>query len=226
MPAKTYQKNLFKQGPLHKFRFEILDKMSSIGLKNGDILYRTSDARGPLGLPFSKLVCSLTKSKYSHAAVVLILDSGEIEVLEINDQGTLRYRFIDWLDTAITPNMAIYRLKDIDDDKEKKLKIEIQRFLDEDPEYDFTFSDPNKFYCTETVIEIYKRALDIQLVEGSYIKDVVSFPMYCTLRLGSLLFSIFKTKLCFDQKLYFPGDDKKGMISSNYTYKVFEMNAI
>lgn len=213
---------MFKQGPLHDQRFELIKQFKLIGLKNGDILYRASNALGPLGMPFSRLVAKLTNSRYSHAALVFF-ENDEIQVLEINDQGTLRYRMLDWLDTCFTSHMAIYRLKDLTDEQENKLYEQIKKFLEDDPEYDFTFSDPKKFYCTESVIEIYKKALGIQLVPGSYIYESVPKWKYVLMRIGSFISAFFGASLPFNERLFYPGTDKKGMIASEFTYKVFEI---
>ena len=121
------QKELFKPGPLNKDRFNIVQQIKQ-DMRTGDILYRYSDAKGPLGLPFTRLVANATKSEYSHAAM-LIVNDGEPEVLEVNDEGTLKYRFLDWIDTCYGKNISVYRLKDLDDDKEAKLKEKMIGFM-------------------------------------------------------------------------------------------------
>jgi hypothetical protein len=220
--VKKVEALMFEQGPLHDLRFQLMNKFEQIGLKSGDILYRASNAIGPLGLPFSRIVARVTKSLYSHAAIVFI-ENNEINVLEINDEGTLQFRMIDWIDYCYSSHLAIYRLKDFNEEKEKKLFGEIKKILSEDPEYDFTFSDPNKFYCTESIIEIYKRAFGIQLIEGRYIKDVVPTWLYFVLRLGSFALSPFGTTLPFNEKLFYVGNKENGLISSSYTKEVFSI---
>ena len=214
-------KDLFKPGPLYQERFAIVNQIKQ-DMKSGDILYRYSDAKGPFGLPFTKMVAAATKSEYSHSAM-LFVENGEPHVLEVNDQGTLRYRLLDWIDTCYGTTFSVYRLKDIDNQKEERLLQEIYKFLNQDPDYDLTFSSDDKFYCTESVIEIYKRALDIQLDPGYYIKDVVAPWKYYLLRIGSKLFSMFGTSLPFDKKLYFVGNEQKGMMSSPLTRLVIKI---
>jgi hypothetical protein len=212
---------LFKPGPLYRHRFEIVDQIKK-NMRSGDILYRYSDARGPLGLPFCRIVCRITQSKYSHAAI-LFVENDEPYVLEVNDEGTLRYRLIDWIDTCYLNRFSVYRLKDLDEDKEKSLLKSIYGFLEEDPDYDFTFEDLNKFYCTESVIEIYKRALNIVLDEGKTLKELMPFWRYCLFCVGVKLFKLFGTSMPTDKKLYFVGNEKIGMMSSPYTYSVNEI---
>ena len=215
---------LFEHGPLYDRRFEILRQLNDVKLRSGDILYRASDAKGPLGLPFTKLVSKLTKSPFSHAAIVLV-ENGQYNVLEVNDQGTLKHRMLDWLDTCYKESLAIYRLKDLTHKAEFKLKTEIVKFLEKDPDYDLNFSDPDKFYCTESIIEIYKNALDIKLIEGQTIWQTVNVFQYVLLWIGSYVSSFFGASLPFGQKMYFPGNEKQGMIASPYTYKVFEITS-
>ncbi len=212
----------FQHGPLYIERFNIMSELRKLGLKNGDILYRASDARGPFNLPFSRLVARVTKSKYSHAALAIV-ENGEYSVLEINDRGTLKYRMIDWIDTCYNTNFAIYRLRDINLEQETKLKEQIDLILEEDPDYDFTFNDPNKFYCTESVVEVYRRALGIEIDEGHYIYDVTPFWVFCILYLGSTLFKNTGASLPFDQKMHFVGNSSKGMMASEYTEMIFEI---
>jgi len=215
------QKELFKFGPLYNRRFAIVDTIKR-DMRSGDILYRYSDAKGPLNLPFTKIVSNITKSEYSHAAI-LFVENEEPHVLEINDQGTLRYRLLDWIDTCYGDNFSVYRLKDLDDEKEAKLHDVIQKILEEDPDYDFTFSDPDKFYCTESVIVIYEKALSVKLDIGYYIKELVPWWSYILLRAGSYLFSFFGTSLPFNQRMFFVGNEQRGMMASELTKLVVKV---
>lgn len=215
------KKDLFKHGPLYAKRFDIVNQIKS-DMRSGDILYRYSDAKGPLGLPFTRLVADITNSEYSHAAI-LFVDNGEPYVMEVNDEGTLRYRLLDWLDTCYGTTFSVYRLKDLDKTKEFKLLTQIHMFLDKDPDYNFTFSDPNKFYCTQSVMYIYAQALGIQLDPGYYLKDIMATWKYVLLKGGNFFFSFFGTSLPFDQKLYFVGNEKRGMMSSKFTELVHKI---
>ena len=211
---------MFEFGPLHEKRYEIEKILKLLPIQTGDILYRRGNAKGPFGLPFSRLISLLSKSDYSHAAMTLIVN-GYPFVLEINDQGTLLYRMIDWLDMSYTGNFSVYRYKGINEELKEDIKMEIEKFLDADPEYDFTFSDPNKFYCTESVVVIYDR-VGVKLIEPSKIKDVVSLPVYVILKIGSAIFSLFsEASLPFNKGLYFVGNEDQGMISSKETFEIY-----
>lgn len=214
------EKELFKPGPLYNRRFEIVNTIKR-DMRSGDILYRYSDAKGPLGLPFTKIVSNITKSEYSHAAIMFV-DNGEPYVLEINDQGTLRYRLLDWIDTCYGDNFSVYRLKDLDDQKESVLLNEIHKMLEEDADYDFTFSNDNKYYCTESIAKIYKEALGVEF-PSYFIKEIMPTLNYYVLRVGVFFFSFLGTSLPFDRKMYFVGNEQQGMMSSKLTRLVIKV---
>lgn len=215
------KEQIFQPGPLYKRRFEIVDKIKQ-DMRTGDILYRYSDAKGPLGLPFTRMVANITKSEYSHAAV-LFLQDGEPFVMEVNDEGTLQYRLLDWIDTCYGLNFSVYRLKDLTKDQEWKLLTQIHLFLNTDPDYNFTFSDSDKFYCTESVIYIYKMAVGISLDSGYLLKEIMSPFGYFLFCLGSPLFKLFGTSLPLDKRLYFVGNEQRGMMSSPFTELVHKV---
>ena len=183
----TPQFLMYGFGPLHQRRFEIVEQLKYLPIKTGDIFYRASNAKGPLGLPFSRIVARLTKSKYSHAAMALMED-GVPYVLEINDRGTLKYRLIDWIDTCYTNELSIYRLKNLTEEIKDDIETEMRKVLKDDTDYDFTFSDDKKYYCTEVVAVIYNK-IGIELIKPELIKDVVSKWSYFLLKVGNLIIS-------------------------------------
>lgn len=208
-------------GPLHEKRYEIEKLLIDLPIQTGDVLYRASNAKGPLGLPFSKIVALLSKSVYSHAAIAISVN-GKPFVLEINDQGTLLYRMIDWIETTYTGEFSVYRYKKINEDLQEALKYEIEDVLAKDPEYDFTFDDPEKFYCTESVAVIYSR-VGLNIFKGSKIKDVVPLPIYYVIRLGNFFMKMFDPRvgLPFKNELFFVGNKNHGMMSSPEMKEVF-----
>lgn len=213
---------MFDFGPLHDRRFEITNALKPI-LQTGDILYRASDARGPLNLPFSRLVARLTKSPYSHAAMSYV-DRGEIYILEVNDQGTLKLRLIDWLDTCFTDEFSVYRLKNRDPQVLADLKRSIEELWRLDPDYDFTFVDPNKFYCTESVAWCCEQAGE-RLCEPMSAKEVVKPWVYWLIKAGNFVFQQFGTSFPVDEPMYFVGNEQQGMMSSDKTELVLHFTA-
>lgn len=200
-------------GPLHAKRFEIVEALKSIPLQTGDILYRQGDARGPLNLPFSKLVTHLTKSKYSHASMV-IMEGTEPFVLEIGENGTLELRLIDWLDQSVTSDLMVSRIKGLTPEAIKEIEKEMRIILEADADYDYTFLEEDKFYCTESVNYIAEK-VGYPIFEPELIEDVVSPFSLKLFKTGNFFF-----KLCsgycipFDKKFYYIGNEKRGMMSS------------
>lgn len=218
--AVQLQAQMFDFGPLHGDRHEIVKLLKELPLQTGDILYRASNAKGPLGLPFSRMVADITKSHYSHAAIV-ILDNSEPYVMEVNDQGTLKYRLIDWLDTCYTSEFSVYRVRNIDPPTIAKVGEQINKILDEDPDYDFSFSDStSKLYCVQSVALIYKN-VGIKLTEPEFAKDIVPSSVYFLFMIGNPLFQLFDCHVPLDVKLYYVGNKYRGMMSSDKTYCVY-----
>jgi hypothetical protein len=212
-------------GPLHQRRFEIVEQLKYLPIKTGDILYRASNAKGPLGLPFSRIVARLSKSRYSHAAMALVEDE-DVYVLEINDRGTLKYRLIDWIDTCYTGELSVYRLKSLTGEIKDNIEVEMRKVLNRDPDYDFTFSDDKKYYCTEVVAVIYNK-IGMELIKPERIKDVISKWKYFLLSVGNLIISsISDCKLPLDNKLYYIGNENQGLMSSDKTKLVYHYKLV
>jgi len=208
----TTQAQLFKAGPLHETRHEIVANLKQMGIKTGDIFCRLGQS-GFLGIPFEKLVAKLTKSEYSHASVAFVKDD-EIYMLEINDMGTLIIRLIDWIDYCATNNFSIYRLP-LNQIQEFSIENAIQEFANNDPDYDFSFSeDVVKFYCTKSVACIYKQA-EIPLAEPVLLKSILSIYSYWIIApINYLISKLAGVGLPLNGKVYFVGNKQQGILST------------
>jgi len=165
-------------------RVEIANKVA-LTAQTGDILFRGSLAKGPYGLPFMKLVSQVTKSKFTHAAT-LFWECDKLYVLEETDIGTMQYRFIDWLTFCVNGEFACYRMKGITKEQQNTLQRHINKILELDPSYDYTFSDPNKFYCTESVGWLYS-CLGVELMKTKTIVEVAGKWRAILISIGSNL---------------------------------------
>lgn len=140
-------------------RFEIVKELTHGGkgtIQTGDLFFRRTDTRGPFGIHFSALVARLTQAEFEHASVAVIED-GEVYLVEVNDRGTVKERLIDWLDYCVGETFEIHRLIQTPEGFVGQMEKEVKRFFSEDAEYDFTYSDPGRFYCTESAVELYLR---------------------------------------------------------------------
>jgi len=215
------KKNVFTPGPLYEKRKQLLDNLKKLNLKTGDIVFNSSNVKGPFGIPFAKWVQKYTNSKYSHATIMYV-DKDEYYAIDVSDFGTRKLRVLDWFDNWDGVDFCVYRLKNINVFDELNFKDAIVRFLDEDPSYDFNFNDPNKFYCTESVKEIYLNCgYDLG---GSYLlKDIVPW-WFCQIILRfNILFKWFSdSSLPSDTPIIIVGNEKKGMRASPLIEKIYE----
>lgn len=203
-------------------RHELTKKLMSLPVKNGDVIYRKSDAKGPWGLPFCRLVAKATNAVYTHAAI-LFWEDKQLCVLEVSDTGTVLYRFLDWVDFCLDEDFVIYRHKDLTPFLEKRFYDSIMDFLDLDPSYDFTFSSEDKFYCSESVCYIYEE-MGISICSPKLIKDIVSSSAWLKIRVGNWLYSKIAPDVCLnlEKPMYFVGNETNdGMMASKTMSKVF-----
>ena len=213
------QKELFKHGPLYKTRFDIVHDLTPL-IKDGDILFRLGGEKF-LFLSFSKLVAKMTESKWSHASIAMVRNN-EVWVLEVNDRGTLEYKLIDWFDYCTSGTFAIYRVKNLMEEQRKSVRKECEKFLLNDPDYDFTFNDPGKFYCTESVVEIYKNC-GIELVKPDLMKNLISPYYYNIVKPINWIVSKFSNKcLPVNEPVYVVGNEKKGILSSDKLQCIYD----
>ena len=216
---------MFKPGPLYKKRKEIMAELKSMPLKTGDIFYNGSNVSGPLGIPFAKLIQLFTKSKYSHATMILV-ENGEYYAIDVCDYNTRKLRVIDWFDNWYVEDFCIFRFKKQKKEDEEGFEKAICKFLEEDPDYDFNFKNPNAYYCTESVKRMCSEVgYDLG---GSYlVKDIVPKWFYPILLFGSLITKIVSnSSLPTDTPISIVGNENKGMMASPLTKKILEYDGV
>lgn len=195
-------------------RKEVVKTLMQYPLKTGDVIYRQSYT-SMYGIPFSTLVASLTKSKYSHAAVIFMKENVPY-VFEMNDRGTIEYRLLDWLDFCEGGQFEIHRYKNFTADFEQKLGNLIKKYLDEDASYDFTYLPGNAtLYCTESVCQLYKEA-GVEICEPALIKDTLnSLWRYWVFKfLNGLMLKLSGKGFDMSVPVYFVGNTEAGMLAS------------
>lgn len=204
------KKQLFQHGLLYQSRYDIVIKLTPI-IKTGDIFVRCGN-ENIMGIPFSRLTAKLTDSEWSHATIA-IKENNEIWMVEVNDRGTQKCRLIDWIDYCTSGAFEVFRLKNMTLLEESNIWEAAYNFLKEDPDYDFTFNNDSKFYCTESVVEIYRRA-GIVLVEPKFLKELVSSFNYSILVPINWFIGRFCEKsIPLDLPLYVVGNKDKGILS-------------
>lgn len=216
------KKDLFTPGPLHKTRKEIVKKLKDLPVRTGDIIFRLDNFKF-LGIPFSKLVAKATNSLYDHATIVSV-EHGEIYLAEMSDMGSVKYTMQDWLDFSSIEQFEIYRVKNLTDEQLFDLKQVIKNFLDEDPDYDFSFGkNPNYYYCTEAVHKMYE-LIGINLANPLYLDDIVknSFSYYLIAIISKIVFPFTGKGIPTDVPLHIVGNEKFGLMSSKLIELVYK----
>ena len=186
----------------------------------GDILVRAGDAKGPFGLPFSKLVKLCTNSQYSHASIAFN-EFGAIYVLETTAKGTFKSSLKDWMKSCSEGTFAVYRSHQIN---QKKVKEEIYKVIKKHPAYDYTFDDDNKYYCVELVVDILMKS-GMEVAPPKLVREVLPWWGYYFIFYPINLLSGYITHQKFptDKPLYFVGNKNQGLLSSPSFFKFAEL---
>jgi hypothetical protein len=210
--------------PYHERRFDIAASLERLPLRDGDILFRNSDAKGPLGLPFSRIVSILTRSPFTHSAVVIMRCDGPC-VVEISSDGMTERRLIDWIDTIVDDHFRVYRLKDWTPEISARLAAEIDKVVDQDPDYDYTFGDPSRTYCTRCVCLIYEAA-GFKILEPKPMGDILSPPLYAAARLGNAAYrAVTGCGMDMSKSFYWVGNERTGMMASPLIEPIYTLEA-
>jgi hypothetical protein len=208
-----------KEPPLHKYRHIITNEMRHVPVRTGDIIFRLGN-ESKYGLPFSKLVAKLTNSRFSHASLILVEDNN-IYCLEENEGGTQLLLLQDWIDLSSENGIEVWRVNYLSRKDLIELKKEIHKFVAADPDYDITFTDPNKFYCTESVVRLYKK-IGVDICNPASVDEVLSGFNLFLFYFFNNLFKIFTGLSIPNDQLYFVGNEKQGIMSSKRLYKIYQ----
>ena len=216
---------MFKPGPLYEKRKEIMAELKSMPLQTGDIFYNGSNVRGPLGIPFGKLIQLFTKSKYSHATMTLI-ENNEYYAIDVSDYGARKLRMIDWFDNWYVQDFCVFRFINLKTEDQYKFEKSIYKFLEEDPDYDFNFTNPNAYYCTESVKRICGE-VGYDLGGAYLVKEIVPKWFYPILLTGSLITKIVSNaSLPTNIPISIVGNETKGMMASPLTKKILVYDGV
>lgn len=203
-------------------RFQLDQEIKAVGIQTGDIFFRRTDSRGPGGLPFSAIVAHVTNSEYDHASIAIV-ENNEIYLVEVNDRGTLKYRLLDWLDYCVEKKVEVHTYTRRTTEFTTNIELEINKFLALDPEYDFTYGDPAKFYCTESVATIYEKC-GIRLMEPKLPSEVFpsKWSYYLFVALNWLSKKLAKAGFDLDKRFYFVGNKKAGLAASPMLKQIYK----
>jgi hypothetical protein len=209
---------------LHRRRFLLQRLLKAMPLQTGDIMVRMGNDKY-YGLPFDTLVGLATKSQFSHASVVLV-EQNEIWLVEVDENGTSKQRFLDWIDDVATNDLQVWRpnLAMLPAGAVERLTTSINRFLANDDDYALNFKpDAHHEYCTGSVQAIYEAAGLPALCQPLTALQVLGPLLYYSVFLPvNFMMKLVGASIPLDQGLVFVGNQKQGLLSSKFLFKVFE----
>jgi cell wall-associated NlpC family hydrolase len=135
-------------------------------LQDGDIIFQNSRS------PQSQLLKQVTRSRYNHMGIILYRH-GFPQVLEAADKVKFT-PLNEWIDRGVDGKIVVKRLRKADtllnSDTLGKMRRLAEELLDRPYDSWFGWSD-NRFYCSELVWKIYKKALNIELGKMQKLKE-------------------------------------------------------
>lgn len=197
-------------GPWWPYRHYVYDELQAMGVKPGDIFCREGNAFLYGFFPFSKFICYLTGSKYSHAAIAI--DTKEDILLADVDRGGLNRAFIyDWCNAIRGNDFSVLRYNGAYGNEKAIPALAVENAkklikLDPRKESDFKDDDSINFYCVELVCWCYLRA-GILLCKDVPIKDLPGWKKW--------LNPIAKLEgIDYNHPVWCVGNEKIGLMSS------------
>jgi hypothetical protein len=184
-------------------------------LRDGDIVFRLGDARLMRGyFPFSRFLANASNSKFSHTGIVAIEAEGPV-VYDTTSTGVARQPFCVWVQDNVG-HFGVKRLR-------PELRGAIPRVLaycrdifERQVPFDYELAlDDDKLYCVEMTEKAFRHA-GIALSEPIKLGDMErasEFPL-CMLGLHTLSQYVLERPLTFEQRVYFPGNERHGIWSS------------
>jgi len=187
-------------------------------LQEGDILFRMGEVRVLNGqVNFSHLIGQLTRSDFSHAAIVYKVADDGVLVADVSVEGIERRYLNDWLMDG-PDNLVVKRVKPDYRAVLPRVSQVLRELVEADVLYDADFrEDDRKFYCTEAVDYCYRQA-GLPLAEHVRIRELPGYNLWAAL--GCLLVG-----LNVNEPVIIAGNDRVGLFSSPYLETVLDLRA-
>lgn len=199
-----------ESGPWWFSRQYVLNQLKSIKVKPGDIICRLGNAYVYGYIWFSKFISTVTKSDYSHAAMVCDVTEDDILLADVNTSGLRRQFVTDWCDDIRGDHIAVLRFKG--DEKISQCAVEeIKSIFRIDPRHEnelLDSDDGRNFYCVELVCWCYRKC-GIVLCEEVKICELPGWRKWMTAM--SVLHGVDVNK-----KIMCVGNSKIGLLSSSH----------
>jgi permuted papain-like amidase YaeF/Yiix C92 family enzyme len=203
-------------------QMEQWDRWGKANLREGDIVFRRGNAKVLFGyFPFSRFIANCSGSKYSHTGVVAI-ENGEPFIYDTTKASVRRQPFYIWtLDNA--GPFGLKRLKPDYRSHIPDVMAFCHKVFEEQVPFDYGL-DPgdDELYCVEMTEKAF-RAAGLALSEPVRLGDMeraAEFPI-CMFVFHVMSDLTLEKPLTIDQPVFFPGNDRHGIWSSQFLETVY-----
>jgi hypothetical protein len=195
-----------ESGPWWRYRQRVVDQLREMDVRPGDIICRLGNYYVYGYFWFSKFIAHLTRSKYSHAAMV-IDTSDDILLADVGTSGLKRQFAADWVDDVRGDEITVLRY--MGDPLIPQLAVENVRNI---LTLDFLDSEEHSFYCVELVCWCYLRA-GVSLCDEVTINELPNWKRW--------LNPVARVHgININKKVWCVGNEKIGLMSSPHLYEV------
>ena len=191
------------------------DRWGKKVLRNGDILFRLGDGRVGRGyFPMSRFLARASNSKFSHTGIVAIEVEGPV-VYDTTRCGVSRQPFCVWALDNIG-YIGVKRLRPEYKDAIPRVLAYCHKVFEEQLPFDYQLSDDDSaLYCIEMTEKAFRSA-GLVLSNPIRLGDMERAPEFPVQMFGLRFASKYALErpLSFDQRVYFPGNEKTGIWSA------------
>jgi hypothetical protein len=194
-------------------RAEAWERWAKRHLLTGDVLFVTGENRVFLGLvDFSELTRELTRSEFSHVAVVAQEADG-LFVYDTISSGPRRTPFGDFMADPRVWTVAVKRLTEPHRDRAESAVQYCREVVRQKRPFDTEFADgEDRLYCSE-LVELAFRDSRLAL---SQLKRIDQLPGYSDVPESTRLLLQATAKIDEDRWVYVPGNDEFGIWACPY----------
>ena len=192
------------------------DEWGRKNLRSGDVVFRMGDARVARGwFPMSRFLAKASNSRFSHTGVVSVED-GEPVVYDTTRTSVARQPFCVW----VLDNVGDFGVKRLKPEYRSQIPLVIEYVHDvfaKQIPFDYELGlDDKALYCIELTEKAFRHA-GLKLSDPIRLGDMERAGDFPIQMLGIAAASkwALKTPLTFEQEVFFPGNDRHGIWSSD-----------
>lgn len=197
-------------------QMERWDEWGRKNLRSGDVVFRMGDARVAKGwFPMSRFLATASNSKFSHTGVVSVED-GQPFVYDTTRTSVARQPFCVW----ILDNVGHFGVKRLKPEYRSHIPQVVDYIHDvfkKQVPFDYELGlDDKALYCIELTEKSFRHA-GLKLSDPIRLGDMeraADFPMQMIGIAKASQFAL-KTPLTFEQEVFFPGNERHGIWSSD-----------